>query len=250
MLSVVGHGAHNSPLHRTPTAALPYSALCHHPVAVGAGERPIRWTDATEVLTDEFAMDAELASKYNVSNYWSDVQAKNRSGIADAIHRRFSERYLKPISLSSTHGFTKLAVGCFMIEALESFRRGWPDTSKRGQSELAFCSFFDAHDQFAPFRGHARDFYKGVRCAILHQAETSLGWRIRQDTKCLLEQSKGVRTINAKLFVKALESVLDEYRRELEAAEWNDDLWVCLREKMKAVCRNCKVPGSAPSNSP
>src|SRR6266508_6503510 len=143
-------------------------------------------------------MDAELASKYKVSNYWSDVEAKNRSAIADAIHRRFSERYLKPISSSSTHGFTKLAVGCLMIEALQSFRRGWRETIGRGQGELAFCSFFDGHDQFALFRGHARDFYKGIRCGILHQAETSLGWRIRQDTKTLLAQSNGIRTINSK----------------------------------------------------
>lgn len=185
-------------------------------------------------------MDAELASKYRVSDYRRDVDAQNRSGIAAAIHRRFSERYLDPISKSSTHGFTKVAVGCFMIEALESFRRGWPDTSGPRQGELAFCSFFDAHDQFAPFRGHARDFYRGVRCGILHQAETTLGWRIRQDTKTLLDESEGIRTINAKMFVDALRTVLLEYRDKLEVADWTDDLWVCLREKMKRVCNNCE----------
>jgi hypothetical protein len=186
------------------------------------------------------AMDAELASKYKVSDYWRDVDVKNRDGIANAIHRCFLERYLHPISGSSTHGFTKLAVGCLMIEALESFRRGWPDTSKRGHGEHAFCSFFDAHDQFAAFRGHARDFYVGVRCGILHQAETTMGWRIRQDTKSLLEESKSIRIVNAKIFVQALASVLDEYRRELEATEWNADIWACLREKMNTVCRNCE----------
>ena len=42
-------------------------------------------------------------------------------------------------------------------------------------------SFFDVESAFAPFRGHVRDFYKGVRCGILHQAETTMGWRIRRD---------------------------------------------------------------------
>jgi hypothetical protein len=127
-----------------------------------------------------------------------------------------------------------------MIEALESFRRGCLDTSKRGQGEHAFCSFFDAHEQFAPFRGHAREFYKGVRCGILHQAETSLGWRIRRDTRELLEQAAGIRTINATKFVRALDNALVSYCEELKAAAWSDEIWVNLRCKMKAVCSNCE----------
>lgn len=188
---------------------------------------------------------AELASNYKVSDYLTDEASQNRNRIADAIHRRFSERYIALISGVDTHGFTKLAISCLMIEALESFRRGWIDTSKRGQSEHAFCSFFDAHEQFAPFRGHARDFYKGVRCGILHQAETTLGWRIRRN-KALLEQAGGIRTINATKFVRALQSALENYRQELRNADWNDEMWVNLRRKMKAVCSNCE-PRQSPA---
>ena len=188
----------------------------------------------------QVSRDASLANKYRVSDYLRDVGAQNRQGISDAIHRRFKERYLDPISHSETHGFTRMAVSCLMIEALESFRRGLPDMSKRGQSEYAFCSFFDAHSQFASFRGQARDFYKGVRCGILHQAETTLGWRIRRDSEDLLQLVDGVRTINAEMFVDALAEALDQYRDQLKATNWDGELWKSLRTKMKAVCKNCE----------
>ena len=37
-------------------------------------------------------------------------------------------RFPSPISALGVHGFTKMAIACLMIEALESFQRGWPDT--------------------------------------------------------------------------------------------------------------------------
>lgn len=183
----------------------------------------------------------ELATKFTVGDYLDAVahDPPDRSKIAEGIHRRFLERYLEPVSSSSSrHGFTMMAVACLMIEALESFRRGWPDTSRRGAAELAFCSFFDAHDSFASFRGHAHEFYKGVRCGILHQAETTLGWRIRRDGD-LLKIEGATRTVNAKKFVTALKHALDGYRDGLKAGLWNDEIWKSLRFKMERVCANC-----------
>src|SRR6266568_3318145 len=183
---------------------------------------------------------AELAKNYTTEDYWLDVRNKQRRRIASAIYRRFQERYLRPISRPNVkHGFTMMAVACLMVEALESFRRGWPDT--RYKSEHAFCSFFDAHARFAPFRRHASNFYKGVRCGILHQAETTLGWRIRRDAPRLLTIASGIRTINATMFVIALRDTLKEYRDRLKTAPWDGELWQSLREKMKAVCKNCEA---------
>jgi hypothetical protein len=185
--------------------------------------------------------DAELATGFTVSDYLAAVAKQDRATIADAIHRRFRERYLNPVSgkASPRHGFTIMAIACLMIEALESFRRGWPDTGQSGKGEHAFCSFFDAHDAFALFRGHARDFWKGVRCGILHQAETSLAWRIRRDGPLLAEAS-GIRTVNATLFIRCLARVLDDYRNALKAAPWDAEIWDCLRRKMKRICANCE----------
>ncbi len=185
--------------------------------------------------------ETELVMGFTVADYHTAIKDKDRDKIADAIHRRFRERYLDPVSdpKAPRHGFTMMAIACLMIEALESFRRGWPDTSQRGQGKHAFCSFFDTHSAFAPFRGHARDFWKGVRCGILHQAETTLGWRIRRDTSNLLTVTPGARIINATLFIQALGNALDAYRDALKAAPWGHDLWECLQRKMKRVCANC-----------
>ncbi len=201
------------------------------------------------------ARSVELASDFTVGDYLDAVDARDSKVIAEGIHRRFTERYLAPVTDSGApkeslarkerggraancHGFTMMAISCLMIEALQSFRRGWTDTSQRGQGELAFCTFFDAEDAFALFRGHAHDFYKGVRCGILHQAETTLGWRVRREGE-LLKENEGVRTINAKKFVLALQEVLDRYRDALKTAAWDDESWVLLRKKMKRVCANC-----------
>jgi hypothetical protein len=192
------------------------------------------------VKIDAAARTVELATNFTVGDYLDScaLDPPDQARIAEGIHRRFLERYLKPITASTRHGFTMMAVACLMIEAIESFRRGWPDTNQRGAGEHAFCSFFDAHDSFAPFRGHAREFYKGVRCGILHQAETTLGWRIRRDGE-LLEIDGPIRTVNATKFVKALREALDSYRDRLKAGAWDDELWMSLRRKMQRVCANC-----------
>jgi len=78
-----------------------------------------------------------------------------------------------------------MAVSCLMIEALECFLQGW--SSSENRSKAAFCLFFDAHDQFKDLRGYGQHFYKNVRCGILHQAETTGGWRIRRDKSCLFD---------------------------------------------------------------
>src|SRR2546425_10919926 len=79
------------------------------------------------VKVDLVARTVELASGFTVGDYVGAVDARNRDVIAEGIHRRFTERYLEPVSdpPAKRHGFTMMAIACLMIEALESFRRGW-----------------------------------------------------------------------------------------------------------------------------
>lgn len=197
-----------------------------------------------EAVSDSVG-DIELASKFCISDYEAALadKANGRASIADAIHRRFAERYLDPITnppSTQRHGFAMMAVSCLMIEALQSFRHGWLDTSQRGAGAHAFCSFFDEHSSFAAFRGHAQDFYKGVRCGILHQAETTHGWRIRRDQTEMLTVTPTGRLVDATRFSDALRGVLDGYRDALKTEPWDSELWDCLGRKMKSVCNNCK----------
>jgi hypothetical protein len=182
--------------------------------------------------------DTELASKFTVRDYEKarDTNPPNRAAIADAIHRRFTERYITPARAKERHGFTMMAISCLMIEALESFRQGW-DTSD-GRSKAAFCFFIDASDPFKELRGHALAFYIHVRCGILHQAETTGGWRIRRDSSALFDASGP--TVNAKRFLQGLEDALKAFCDDLKSAAWNSPEWKKARHKLNAIVRHCR----------
>jgi hypothetical protein len=178
----------------------------------------------------------ELARGYSVARYRRLEEARNKTGIANLLSRRFTERYLAPTLAKRNlrHGFTTMAVACLMIEALESFRQGWPDT--RNRSKEAFCLFFDAHDQFSPFRCHSERFYYDVRCGILHQAETRGRWKIRRNGPLFDEAD---RAVNATSFMRDLGRVLKAYCRNLAQEDWDSDLWKNCRKKMDAICKAC-----------
>lgn len=181
----------------------------------------------------------ELASNFDERDYEraSNGHPPDRAAIADAICRRFTERYITPVRSKERHGFTMMAVSCLMIEALESFRQGW-DTTHGPKSKAAFCHFFDSSEPFRQLRGHAQAFYYNVRCGLLHQAETTGGWRIRRDGGALFNAID--LTINAEKFLQGLERVLLDFRNELRAAEWNGPAWKKVHIKMRAIIRHCQ----------
>ena len=84
----------------------------------------------------------KLSSTVTVAKYRQLEAEKDRTKIADFILQRFTERYIRPLHGDSTrkNGFCTMAVSCLMIEALESFWNGWPDTTRKSQE--AFRSFF------------------------------------------------------------------------------------------------------------
>jgi hypothetical protein len=190
----------------------------------------------------------ELATGFTVNDYKTargkastDAQAKN--GIADAILLRFKERYIKPANdPKCKHGFTMMAISCLMIEALESFRRGWKDSNNR--SEVAFCYFFNTNDGFKELQGYCEQFYKNVRCGILHQAETTGGWKITRNQKNVPFFDSESLTINAQNFLDKLSEVLTRFCDELKKAEWDSQEWKNVVRKMDALCKNCNRPGT------
>jgi len=180
--------------------------------------------------------DVELARGFTVARYRALEAARDQRQIALLISRRFTERFLAP-TLSPRnikHGFSSMAVACLMVEALESFQQGWPDT--RYKSKAAFRSFFDGHLEFADFRGHGERFWRDVRCGILHQAETRGGWTLRRKGP-LFDPAN--LTINSTIFLRRLGKVLKSYCRDLRNSEWEGDTWRNCRTKMNAVCDAC-----------
>jgi hypothetical protein len=176
-----------------------------------------------------------LSSTVSVAKYQELERMRDRIAIAKFVSERFTNRYLDPLEVNRAKksGFTLLAVSCLMIEALESFSRGWPNTDHK--SELAFCSFFARWPEFVALRPHSSTFYRHIRCSILHQAETTDGWRIWRRGQLFDAKQK---TVNATAFLNALRSVLCSYCKQLENEPWNSEIWKSFRKKMATVCRN------------
>ena len=103
-----------------------------------------------------------------------------------------------------------------------------------------FIDFFSREDRlFHGFKDIASDFYKSIRCGILHQAETTNAWRILiEDNFNLLDKTN--RTINATKFVNALKISLNNYIDELKTNDFNTPIWENAILKIENICENCK----------
>lgn len=180
------------------------------------------------------AHGTKLTKTVTVARYRALEAAEDRAACGRFIAERFYERYFEPtVNAPSRHGFTLMAIGCLVIEALESFYEGKAH-SKDGSAKM-FEQFFKRPTGLECFgRGKKDWFYKEIRCAILHQAETVAGWRLRRRGKLLDE---GERAINAKRFVELLQSAVDAYAGQLEG---NPTVWKKFKKKMNAVCKNCE----------
>ena len=180
--------------------------------------------------------------KVTVAEYRSMLKQKKKTEIAQFIHDRFTERYIVPLQAipkmpkNLRNGFCTMAICCLMIEALESFWQGLPNTRPKGASSGAFVSFFSRSNNLKQFGALAGEFYTHVRCGILHQAETTGGWKIRR--KGILFDSNTL-TINASKFHEELGRCLDAYCYALEHEPLDSQLWIAFRRKMEAICANC-----------
>lgn len=202
----------------------------------------------------------ELSSTVTVANYREMERGQNREGLANFVQERLSERYIAPlrsVPSEKKHGFLIMAASCLLVETLESFYRGWgstdtginrvdiqdpckpadPNRTTVSSSEVAFCYFFQRESAFVLFRPSARDFYVHVRCGILHQGETTGGWRIWRDGDLFHAADQ---TINADKFLAGVERALQSYTGNLRSARWDEDIWKNFRSKMDAIIEHCK----------
>lgn len=183
-----------------------------------------------------------LSLLVSVEDYTRLEGEQDRDGIADFIYTRFGERYLWPVQKESSvrSGFAMIAIACLMIEALESFRLGLENTKNAGEN--TFKSFFANWPEFEEFNPVSQEFYRNIRCGLLHQAEVTAGWRIRRKGPLLDTDS---RVINAKKFLDQLELALSSYCTQLRTSEWEAEIWANFRTKMGFVCENCRRPRDA-----
>jgi hypothetical protein len=190
------------------------------------------------------ADETRLSTRVTVAAYRRMEQDCDREEIATFIRDRFRERYVIPVLAvepGEKSGFLIMAISCLLIETLETFYQGWESTEpakkRPGKSKLAFQLFFDHQWQFKAFQGHAGQFWKHVRCGILHQGETTGGWRVMRSGRLFDEDEL---LINATDFHRRMSGVLDSYMSELSLADWDSVRWKNFRIKMNATIKNCE----------
>ncbi len=168
---------------------------------------------------------------------WINEKSEESKGhIIKLIRHRFENRYLKHLKPPVNSGFLIMAVSCFVIETLQSFREGEPDTSRIGKR--MFKNFFDNDKEYFPgFYGISGEFYKDIRCGILHQSETTNAWRILRNGKLL---DKTEFSINADLFLQSLTKSVNKYLDELDSSDLDSELWNNAFIKLNDICNNCK----------
>jgi len=133
-----------------------------------------------------------------------------------------------------------MASCCLLIETYVSFiQPTFVDTT--GKSERCFGWFFNTEEKFFAFlkggltveeylnvqkkinnKGLPCDFYKNVRCGILHNGETKNGWKIRRTGDLFIESGK---QINATKFLEELNKVLIEFQCKLLDSDFNSPIW-------------------------
>lgn len=119
---------------------------------------------------------------------------------------------------------------CLLIETLVSFQEGLATTNSG--SKQAFDIFFKQNKDFEV--KPTDNFYKNIRCGILHQGETCKGWLVVRTG-----EYKVSKKINADKFLKKLETSLISYREKLEIEDWDSEIWGNCRVKMCSIIKNC-----------
>lgn len=180
----------------------------------------------------------KLAAEIDVDSLEELIIDRQKAEIIEFVRHRFNERYIFPIQCLESHerhGFSMMAISCLLIEAFESFYQGLPKTSRGSQN--AFIAFFQREPSFKSFEGLEREFYTNIRCGILHQAETTGGWKIRRAGNLVCKEEK---VINAALFFNKLEEAFKNYLNDLEFEDWESNRWQNLIAKLKSIIKNCK----------
>ena len=199
-------------------------------------------TDTTILLANFYDKDGKQ-KKISIRNYYDYLNAKNKKDIANLVYHRLYSRYLKPFEFTDKkfnteyrNGFAIMANCCLLIETLESFKNGWEDTLKL--SEKAFEQFFTTDKFFTELKTFESDFYKNVRCGILHQGETLQSWKISRMYRKLFDPN--TKTIDSLTFHFRLNKSLKEYCNNLQTEDWNSILWKRCRKKIGHIIDNCR----------
>lgn len=174
-----------------------------------------------------------------------------KEAFKDYFETRLNLRYLNPIKILQEHdttkgeGFSILAIQCSLIEFLESTAQGKNYRYiSRGQvlgpheyssSRKFFIAFLTDRVPFSNTfnKKSADDFYAGVRCGLLHEAQTKNGWRIKARSPNGVVANIQERIVYRNNFHLALLEYINLYGVQLQA---DTQLQQAFIRKFDALC--------------
>lgn len=185
-----------------------------------------------------------LCSDVTVGQFLEYRASGNRNAMVDTLRKRLTERFLKSVVSHSYGGSMYLVVSCLLIETLEAFRQGLKNTY--GHSGACFKSFLGRSARFKHLHGHEEEFYSAIRCGLMHQGETTYGWRITQRQASGSNPNAPIlydvesKKIDARLFLRYVREEMEEYCRLLKVTPATSPEWQGFLTKMEAVCDSCE----------
>ena len=199
----------------------------------------------------------EIASKFDHTK-WPAIEAKLDDPKAPewetavgVVKRRIAERYLDPIDElikldppeynKRRFGFTIMAIECLLIETLQQFFDGKPESEKVGTAFETFLTKTPGFSEYFDIAA-AKKFYNDFRNGILHQAEIKNDSRVWSVNDKVMEQLDGAMIVDRTEFHKTMKTVFQTYvTRLLDPAEVK--LRDAFREKMRYVSRMKTIAG-------
>lgn len=168
------------------------------------------------------------------------------------FEERINTRYINPINTllnmkqNVGEGFAIVNLQCSLIETIESFINGWIyhndnkseikngwytriiQESSRAKKHLSpdenlknediFVSFFKNREPFINYNIDGSDFFKSVRCGLLHETQTKNNWKIKFDTLktgLSYREDEGEKIIFRENFQRDLEIVIADYKKAI-----------------------------------
>src|SRR5690554_423641 len=157
-------------------------------------------------------------------------------------------------------GFAIVNLQCSLIETIESFINGWIYSNKTKDGFIKnkwhhkkkivknaenkdltnidiFNSFFSNRSPIKELQICGEDFFRNVRCALLHETQTKSTWKIK---KCSLATESYCESPTSKIiyrdqFQRDLERVIKDYKKAIiERKDFDEITSKDLRENFKA----------------
>lgn len=198
-------------------------------------------------------MGKAIANKYYVSDWTASLVDRHSGDWSNGIkiiRSRFESRYFDQIDVLQNSndtvvkyncGFLIMSIDCLLIETLNQFFLGLYHTEElyKGRNADTFADFFNYSAYFPFFKGNApasKEFYKQIRCGLLHQAESKTQSLINiRETEMIkpidsLDFTQGL-IVNRNLFHEALKSEFEKYLKDLENPDGKNINGDFLREK-------------------